>query len=263
MDLKLKGKKTLVSGSSRGLGFAVASLLAAEGAEVSINGRNQPGLEIARDKIYASTGQTVHIFACDLTSAEAPLKLIDDAASAMNGLDILVTNTGGPRPGAFEQMTDADWLNSFNLLLMSHVRMIRQALPWLRKSSSPAVLTITSSAVKQPIASLVLSNSLRAATVGLTKTLALELGAEGIRFNSILPGYTNTERVQTLMKARASENGTTVADEIAKQAAASPFNRIATADEFAYAAVFLLSPLASYITGTMLSVDGGTVKGLL
>ncbi len=262
MDLLLKGKKALVTGSSHGLGFAVASMLAAEGAEVSINGRNQAAMASARDRILKATGVNVHGFTSDLSNAGAPARLIDDAASAMSGLDILITNTGGPHPGRFEDSTEADWLGAFNLLLMSHVRMIHQALPYLRRSSIPSVLTITSFAVKQPISNLVLSNSLRAATVGLTKTLALELGPEGIRFNSILPGWTDTERVQTLMQNRASQNKTTPEEELKKQAADIALGRLATPEEFAYAAVFLVSPRASYITGTMLSVDGGVLKGL-
>src|SRR5512133_1425467 len=133
MDLKLAGKKALIAGSSRGLGFAVASLLAEEGSEVTLSGRNETGLLAAQEKIHTTTGAKIHAFACDLGAADAPAKLVDDACTAMGGLDILITNTGGPRPGRFETFTDAEWLNAFNLLLMSHVRMIRQALPWLRK----------------------------------------------------------------------------------------------------------------------------------
>ena len=263
MDLHLNGKKALVTGSSRGLGFGVASLLSAEGAVVTINGRNASSLAEAKERIRKETGHEPFAFACDLGDASAAEKLVDDASAAMGGLDILVTNTGGPRPGPFEKMTDEDWLGAFQLLLMSHVRMIRRALPYLRKSESPSVLTVTSSAVKQPIQDLVLSNSLRAATAGLTKTLALELGVENIRFNSILPGSTDTERIQTLIKARMDAYHTTFEEEMAKQAAEVPFKRIATVQEFASVAVFLVSPVASYLNGVMLAVDGGSVKGLL
>ncbi|MEN6394327.1 MAG: SDR family oxidoreductase, partial [Anaerolineaceae bacterium] len=141
--------------------------------------------------------------------------------------------------------------------------LIRAALPYLRQSNSASVLTLTSYSVKQPIPGLILSNSIRSSVVGLTKTLALELGPEGIRFNSILPGWTDTERIQYLMEQRAKANGTTVEEEIAKQTNDSPFRRMATPQEFAFAAVFLLSPAASYITGLMLSVDGGMYKGTL
>jgi 3-oxoacyl-[acyl-carrier protein] reductase len=141
--------------------------------------------------------------------------------------------------------------------------LIRAALPWLRKSSAASVLAITSYSVKQPIPNLVLSNSIRAATVGLIKTLALELGVDGIRFNSILPAWTETERVYALMENRARLNGTSVEEELAKQAKDSALGRMGTPEEFANAAVFLVSPAAAYITGVMLTVDGGMYKGTL
>ena len=146
---------------------------------------------------------------------------------------------------------------------MSHVRLIRAALPHLRESNAASVLTVTSVSVKQPIVNLVLSNSIRAATVGLTKSLALELGKDGIRFNSILPGWTETERVNDLMAFRAKNNNTTIEEEIRKQSAESPLGRMGQPEEFANAAAFLLSPAASYITGVMLNVDGGMYKGTL
>ena len=146
---------------------------------------------------------------------------------------------------------------------MSHVRLIRAALPHLRKSGSASVLTITSFTVRQPLQNLVLSNSVRLATIGLTKSLALELGRENIRFNSILPGWTETERVEDLMAFRAKNNNTTPEEERTKQAAEIPLGRMGQPEEFANAAVFLASPAASYITGVMLTVDGGIVKGTL
>ena len=146
---------------------------------------------------------------------------------------------------------------------MAHVRLIKAALPWLRKSDAASVLTVTSIAVKQPIANLLLSNSIRLATIGLTKSLALDLGSENIRFNSIIPGWTETERVIELMTARAKANNTTVEEETKRQAAESPFGRLAQPEEIANVAVFLVSPAASYITGAMLSVDGGAYKGML
>jgi 3-oxoacyl-[acyl-carrier protein] reductase len=161
----------------------------------------------------------------------------------------------------FEDVSDADWQSALELNLLSYVRLIRTALPALRQSAAPSVLTVTSVSVKQPIPALVLSNSVRAATVGLTKTLALELGADGIRFNSILPSWTKTERVDKLLADRAQRNGTTIEQEINKQNQQSALGRMATPEEFAKAAAFLLSPAASYITGVMLTVDGGSYKG--
>jgi 3-oxoacyl-[acyl-carrier protein] reductase len=158
-------------------------------------------------------------------------------------------------------MTDSDWQNAIDLCLMAHVRLIRAALPALKKSGAASVLTIQSISVKQPIANLILSNSVRAAAVGLIKSLALELGNLGIRFNSILPSSVDTERIAELAAARAQASGSSIAEEMARMSASSPLGRIATPDEFARAAVFLVSPAASYLTGVMLPLDGGTYKG--
>lgn len=262
MDLKLKGKRALVTGSSRGLGFAIAAGLLAEGARVAINSRSSENLEAARQKLTAADGEILCLPG-DAADPVVPLQLIEQMTVKWGGIDILITNTGGPTPGPFESFDDAAWMKAVNLCLMSHVRLIRAALPHLRQSPAASVLTITSYSVKQPIPNLVLSNSIRAATVGLTKTLALEVGSQGIRFNSILPGWTETERVVELMTARAQRNGSTVEQEVARQAQESPFGRMATPEEFANAAIFLVSPAASYITGVMLTVDGGMYKGTL
>jgi len=262
MDLKLKGLSALVTGASRGLGYAVALGLAREGACVAINGRDAENLNFSAETIAAETGARVIPLVGDVQEPGAAERLVAQTVEAFGGLALLLTNAGGPPPGKFEQFDDATWQKAVDLSLMSHVRLIRAALPALRRSPAASVLTVTSLSVKQPIANLILSNSIRLATVGLTKSLALEVGAEGIRFNSILPGWTETERVQVLMKNRAQANGTTVEDELARQAADSPLGRLAQPEEFANAAVFLLSPAAAYLTGVMLSVDGGMYKGI-
>jgi 3-oxoacyl-[acyl-carrier protein] reductase len=263
MDLNLKDKRALVTGASRGLGYAVALGLASEGCRVAINSRDEAKIRSAAKKLAAETNAQVIGLAGDVTAPKVPEQLIGDAVHAMGGLDILVTNAGGPPAGAFESFDEATWQKAIELSFMSHVRLIRAALPHLRQSQAASVLTMTSYSVKQPILNLVLSNSIRAATVGLTKSLALELGKDGIRFNSILPGWTETERVVELMTFRAKQNGTTVEEEIAKQSKDSPLGRMGTPEEFANAAVFLVSPAASYITGVMLTVDGGMYKGTL
>ena len=181
----------------------------------------------------------------------------------IGALDILVFNAGGPPPGTFESFDETAWQKSIDLSFMSNVRLIKAALPFLRKSGSASVLTITSYSVKQPIPNLILSNSVRLATIGLTKSLALELGAEGIRFNAILPGWTETERIGQLMAARAQARGTTPQEELAQQAREVALGRMGKPDEFSRAAAFLVSPAASYITGVMLQVDGGAIKGTL
>ena len=263
MDLGLKGKRALVIGASRGLGYAVANTLAAEGCRVAINSRDAKKLAVSAKEIADAHDLPVVALPADIGDADVPADIITKTVDALGGLDLLVTNAGGPPAGGFESFSEEDWAKGIDLSLMSHVRLIKAALPHLRKSDSASVLTITSYSVKQPIPNLVLSNSIRAATVGLTKTLALELGNEGIRFNSILPGWTKTERVTELMTARAQAQNTSVEEEIAKQMIQSPLGRMASPQEFANPAVFLLSPAASYITGVMLTVDGGVYKGTL
>ncbi|HQN42534.1 MAG TPA: SDR family oxidoreductase [Anaerolineaceae bacterium] len=263
MDLGLKNKIALVTGASRGLGFATARLLAQEGARVAINGRNAAALEKAAAQIAAETGAKTLALAGDMVDPATPARLMEKINEAWGGLDLLVANAGGPPAGTFESFDDEVWQKAVELSFLSQVRLIREALPLLKQSDCASVLTITSYSVKQPIPNLVLSNSIRAATVGLTKSLALELGGQGIRFNSILPGWTETERVVNLMSARAQNSGRSIDEETARQAADSPLGRMGQPEEFGRAAVFLLSPAASYITGVMLTVDGGMYKGTL
>ena len=261
MDLGLKDKCGLVASSSRGLGYATALVLAKEGCKVVINSRDQEKVRHAAGAIEKQTGTHARGIAGDVSDPSVPDKLVIEAASIMGGIDLLVTNAGGPPSGAFESFDEAAWDKAVNLSFLSHVRLIRAALPYLRKSKAASVLTMASYTVKQPLPNLVLSNSVRAATIGLTKSLALELGAEGIRFNSILPATIDTERIRELQAFRAQKNGTTMEQEAAKDAANSVFGRVGRPEEFAKAAAFLLSPAASYITGLMLTIDGGQYKG--
>lgn len=263
MDLKLKGKRAFVAASSKGLGLSTARVLAQEGCRVAINGRNSRSLTTSAEELKSTTGADIYSLIGDVTLPAIPDQLVDQAADLMGGLDLLVTNSGGPPAKAFEDISDELWQQSLDLVFLSHVRLIRASLPYLRKSSHPSVLTVTSYSVKQPIPNLILSNSIRLATIGLTKTLSQELGGEGIRFNSILPGWTRTDRVEELMTARAKKNQTSIEDEIEKQAQVSPLGRMAEPDEFGKTAAFLLSPAASYITGMMLTVDGGAYQGTL
>ena len=263
MDLQLENKRAFVAGSSRGLGFATALTLVREGCKVVVNSREIENARVAAERIKNETGTETFWMVGDVGEASAAENLIQSAINVLGGLDILITNAGGPPSGSFEIFDDDSWQKAVDMSFMSHVRLIRAALPHLRKSSAPSVLTITSYTVKQPIPNLVLSNSIRAATVGLTKSLAMELGKENIRFNSIMPGWTQTERVQELMAFRAQNNKTTVEEEIAKQVAEIPLGRMGQPQEFANAAVFLVSPAASFIHGVTLAVDGGIIKATL
>ncbi|MFH1186405.1 MAG: SDR family oxidoreductase [Chloroflexota bacterium] len=263
MDLQLKDKRALVASASRGLGYAVGLGLAQEGCRVALNSRDEGRVKAAAGKMSAETGGKVIGLAGDVSDASFPAQLIDAAVKSLGGLDLLVTNAGGPPAGAFESFDEATWQKALDLSFMSHVRLIRAALPHLRRSKAASVLTMTSYTVKQPMLNLVLSNSIRLATVGLTKTLALELGGDGIRFNSILPATIDTDRVRELAQFRADKNGTSLSEEQAKDAQKSVFGRIGRPEEFANVAVFLLSPAASYITGMMMVVDGGQYKGMM
>jgi 3-oxoacyl-[acyl-carrier protein] reductase len=261
MDLHLKDKSAIITGASRGLGYAVANVLAGEGARIIINSRDSRNLSESAESIHKENSTQVIPIAGDVVDPSTPVKLIEAAERNFGSLDLLVTNAGGPPSGSFESFSDTDWEKAVELSFLCHVRLIRAALPLLKDSSAASILTITSFSVKQPLPNLILSNSVRSATVGLTKSLALELGPLGIRVNSILPAWTQTERVTELMEARARSNQSTVEDEVAKLSRESPLGRLGTPEEFARAAVFLLSPAASYLTGVMLSFDGGFYRG--
>ena len=263
MDLRLKGKVALVTGASRGLGYATALTLAREGCRVAVNSRSEENTKSAAGKIASETRTQVIGLAGDVSEAGVAEKVVTATVEALGGLDILITNTGGPPAGPFESFDESAWQKAVDLSFMSHVRLIRAALPHLRKSSAASVLTITSYVVKEPMLNLVLSNSIRAATVGLTKSLALELGKDGIRFNSIMPGWTETERVVDLMSFRAKNNNTTTEEETRKQAAEIPLGRMGKPEEFANVASFLVSPAASFVHGVMMPVDGGIIRATL
>lgn len=260
MDLGLDKKVALVTGSSKGLGFATAKVLLEEGAYVVINSRTLESLE----KAEISLGNTNHvtIFPGDVTNSQDCAALIQHTIDTFGKLDILITNSGGPKAGDFEDLTEADWGNAISKCLTSHVSLIKSGLPHLKKSEHPSILTITSFTVKQPLPGMVLSNSVRAATAALTKSLSKELGKYRIRINSILPGWTYTDRVKDLIKTRSQAKGVSVEEETASISDSIPLGRLGHTEEFARAAAFLVSPAASFINGVMLNVDGGLYQGL-
>ncbi|MGQ9851120.1 MAG: SDR family oxidoreductase, partial [Aggregatilineaceae bacterium] len=263
MDLGLTGARVFVAASSAGLGAAVARRFCLEGAHVALNGRAPTRLAATAQQLRAETGGTVLEIAGDVSQADQVYGMVAQAAEQLGGLDILVTNAGGPPAGTFATVEPADYELAFRLNFMSAVHLIRAALPHLRRSQHAAILTITSVTVKQPVNNLILSNSVRMAVAGLTKSLASELGPQGIRVNSILPGYTRTERVQQLMEKRAQTEGITLEEAYARQATVSPLGRLGEPDEFANVAVFLCSPAAGYVHGAMIPVDGGMIAATL
>jgi 3-oxoacyl-[acyl-carrier protein] reductase len=265
MDLMLDNKVALIAGSSSGLGLAMANELVREGARVAICGRDKNRLQTAVEmlKKIAVPEEQVAGFVADVTKPNDIKRLVTETADRFQGIDIVVTNAGGPPTGSFDTTSAVDWDTGYKVTLKSAVLLIQEALPFLRKSDAASVLTITSISAKQPISGLLLSNAYRPAVIGLTKTLATELGPEGIRVNSILPGWTATERVVHIFEDRAALSGKSVEDEKAKVTGAVPLGRMADPREFGRVATFLVSPAASYVTGTMIQVDGGDFKGLL
>ena len=257
MDLHLTDKVALVAASSTGLGLATARQLAHEGAKVVLCARTQADLETAVSTIEADGGTAV-AFTTDLLDPTQIEQLVENVIAEYGRLDILITNAGGPPGGTFDTTDTAAWEKGFNLTLMSAVHLIKAALPHLRQSDAPSILTITSVSVLQPIAGLLLSNVMRPAVAGLTRTLALELAADNIRVNAILPGWTGTDRVVHIFEDRAERNNSSVEDEQSGIIQTIPLQRMADPVEFGRAATFLVSPAASYITGVLLPVDGGS-----
>ncbi len=262
MDLGLQGRVALVTASSKGLGRAAALLLAQEGAQVAICARDEEALDQTGFEIAACGGEVLALQA-DVSEPDAARYLVEAVLAHFGRLDVLIANAGGPPAGGFREVSEADWAAAMQLTVMSFVRLCRAAIPALVKSDAGSILAITSMSVKQPLENLILSNSLRLAVTGAVKSLADELGPEGVRVNAICPGWTRTDRVERLLSDRAARSGSTVAAEAAQIAAAVPLGRMALPDEFARAAAFLVSPAASYITGVSLLVDGGMYRGVM
>lgn len=261
MDLGLRGARVLVTAASAGLGAATARQFSLEGAQVVINSRSLDKLQATARAINEESGNAVFTHAGDVSEPEQAEKLVKNAVSMLGGLDILVTNAGGPPAGTFEAFDYEDWRKATDLTLLSTVNLIKHALPHLKESQRASVLSVVSIAAKQPVENLTLSNTIRPAVVGLTKTLSLELGDQGIRFNSILPGVTETDRIDKLMAARAEKNNSDSASERLKAAQSIPMKRLGKAAEFANVAVFLCSPAAGFVNGVAMLVDGGATLG--
>jgi len=263
MDLGLKGKVALVAAASQGLGRAVAEELAAEGASLILCARHDAALQETCAAIEKAHGTPVLGLATDVADPAAVARLVEAGLARFGRIDILVTNAGGPPAGTFDTLSAAQWEGATSLLLTSVVELTRAVLPGMRERGWGRILNITSISVKQPVANLMLSNSLRAAVTGMARTLATEVAAQGITVNNILPGYTRTERVVGLADATAAREGISAAEATARWEAEIPMRRLGEPREFAALAAFLCSERASYITGTSVPVDGGWIRGLL
>lgn len=263
MDLGLQGRVAIVAAASRGLGRAVAEELAHEGASLAICSRSAADIEQAATQIQAATNRPVFYRALDVSDSAAVSQFVAEVEKHYGRLDICVTNSGGPPSKLFADALPEDWRAAVDLLLMSTVHFAREALPRMQKNKWGRFITVTSSAVKQPVDGLLLSNSVRAAVTGLARTLANEYAAHGITVNNVCPGYTRTARLDNLAAAISTRTGAqpqTVFDDWAHQV---PARRIGTPQEFAAVVAFLASERASYVNGVSIAVDGGMVRSLL
>ena len=259
MDLGLAGRVALVTAASKGMGKASAMGLAAEGARVVMCARTESDLKTAAEEIRATTRAEVLAVPADVTKKDDVTALVDRAVKTFGHVDILVANAGGPPRGYFEDMTDEQWQGAFDVSLLSVVRLVRGVLPSMKARRWGRILTIQSVSVKQPIPELLLSNAVRPGVAGMMKTLAGQLGKDGITVNTVCPGKIMTDRFLGGQKI----SGLSREDYLARAVEDVPVRRIGTPEEFANVIVFLASERASYVTGVAVQVDGGLVRGLL
>jgi 3-oxoacyl-[acyl-carrier protein] reductase len=252
----------LVCAASKGLGKASAEALARDGFRVAICSRGGRALHDAAGAIRAAGGEVLAIEA-DLRRLDDIARAIDGTIQAFGGLDVLVTNTGGPPSGPFVSLDERVWADAIDSLLLSVVRLCRAAIPHLQSRGGGRIINITSISVKQPIDGLVLSNALRAAVTALAKTLAAELAPHNILVNCVAPGYTRTDRVVELAEQTAAREGISAGQVERRIVERIPLGRMGDAREFAAVVAFLASPAASYVTGTTIQVDGGWTRGLV
>jgi 3-oxoacyl-[acyl-carrier protein] reductase len=262
METGLKSRVAIVAASSQGLGKATAEAFAAEGCRVAMCSRNAEALQAAAQKIHSQHKVDVYAQAVDVTDSAAVHRFVEGVAARFGRIDICVTNAGGPPAKGFLATTLEDWKKAVDLNFLSAVYFIRDVIPYMQKQHWGRIVTITSLTTKQPVPDLVLSNAVRAAVVGLVKSLANEFGKDGILVNNVGPGYTATDRLKELAKARSAASGKSEKEIFESWAADAPLKRVGEPRELAETVVWLASERASYITGQTILVDGGAYKGL-
>lgn len=262
MDLELEGRRAWVAGASSGIGYAVAEALAAEGARVALGGRDLPRLQAAAERLEAATGARPFVHPLDLSSGDAVRAWAVACREGLGDAEILFVNSGGPPAGAHDQLDEAAWRGAADLLLHGAVALTNAALPAMKAAGRGRLLYLTSVSVRQPIDGLLLSNTLRAGVQGYMRTLATELGPLGITANCVAPGYTATERLGALSRRQAELGGRGVAEIEAGWVEAIPLGRLAEPREIAAVAAFLAGEAAAYVTGQMITVDGGYARSL-
>ncbi|UCD72669.1 MAG: SDR family oxidoreductase [Candidatus Bathyarchaeota archaeon] len=263
MDLGLKNRTAVVTGSSRGIGKAIARGLAGEGVKTVVCARDKETLKETAKEIETSTKTQVLPIQTDLQNRREIRSLVKITVESFGGIDILVNNTGGPPSSLFLETSEEDWRDAVDQLLMSVVNCCLEVVPYMQRAGWGRIVNMTSFAAKQPIKSLILSNSIRSGILGLTKSLSNELAEYGILVNAVCPGWTLTGRIVELAKSRAEKTGESYADVVEEWAKSIPLKRLARPEEIANLVVFLTSEKASYVTGTTIQVDGGFIKSLI
>lgn len=258
----MEGKVAVVAAASQGLGRASARAIALRGARVAICARREGGAAETARAISEEAGVEVWPCAADMGSAEGVKKFVQGAGRHFGAIDVLVCNAGGPPGGGFDLFSDEDWRRAVDLTLMSAVRLVREALPFMKGRGGGRILFIGSSSVREPLDDMVLSNVLRPAVAGLSKSLSRELAAQNILVNVVAPGTILTDRVMETRTARAQREGVAVEELLRQTASGIPLKRLGEPGEFGRVVAFLASPEASYISGVTLVVDGGRVRGL-
>jgi 3-oxoacyl-[acyl-carrier protein] reductase len=263
VDLGLNGKVALVAASSRGLGKASALTLAREGASVTICARTAADLEAAAEEIRRETKAEVLAVPADLSGAEGIQSVVNATVERFGGIDVLVDNSGGPTPASFSELTDDDWHQAFEQVTMNFVRFVREVTPYMRDKRWGRIIGIQSSSVKQPVQNIDLSNGLRPGIAGLMKAIMPELAKDGITINLVLPGMFLTSRIHPALAERSEQVDKMVQEQLAPLAATIPLGRLGEPIELGHLVAFLASEQASYITGAVYQVDGGSIKSNL
>lgn len=262
MDLGISGKRALVLGSSRGLGFGVAKNLAEEGAIVMLVGRDEERLKKSAEALQAEDTKLQNYVVANLGDSDTASRIYGATTQALGGIDILVNNSGGPKPGSVAIVDASDWINQFETMILRILEITSLCLPGMRAQGWGRVINIVSSGVIQPIPNLGMSNTLRGSLLGWAKTLSNEVAAEGITVNNVVPGRIHTTRVDELDATVAERQGKTREEIAAASRAAIPTGRYGRVEEFAAVVTFLASEPASYVNGSMIRVDGGFIRSL-
>ncbi|WP_373468516.1 SDR family oxidoreductase [Acidianus infernus] len=259
MDLGIKNKRVIVTASSKGIGFATAKRFLEEGAKVVISSHDERNLIKSYEKLKEISDEVYYVKA-DLTKPDEVKNLIDKGSSILGGLDVLAYVTGSPKPGNIFELSDEDWYQGFNLLLMSAVVAVRQSAKKMSKGGR--IILSTSITLRQPLDNLDLSNVIRLSLAGLIKSAARQLAPKGILVNGVMPGWTLTERVDQLVKDKARREGKTEEEALKEIIKDVPLGRPANPEEIANVIIFLASTLSTYVTGAIIPVDGGYLKAI-